>query len=263
MRQEPRRSALPPGPAQLTVVKDGFLPATVDITVGDARAAGHRRADRAARSRRRGGGRRHHPHRPPARRSADPRRGPRPRGDRREDADDARRHRHDAERDGRPAGAGDVALDRRRQRARAGHEGPLHALPERRAAALRPAGRRARAAADPADGSRPGRGDQGHGLGALRRRRDGRGGQSAVAAPGPCGGDRRARQPVVAGRRRWRRLRRRAARRALERVAAGQRPRPVAQRSRRRWLGRRRRLSPAGSCGRGCSGTAATADRGS
>ena len=27
--------ALPPGPAQVTVVKDGFLPATVDITVGD------------------------------------------------------------------------------------------------------------------------------------------------------------------------------------------------------------------------------------
>ena len=40
-------------------------------------------------------------------------------------------------------------------------------------------------AADPADGSRPGRGDQGHGLGALRRRGDGRGGQPAVAAPGP------------------------------------------------------------------------------
>ena len=239
--------ALPPGPAQITVRQGRFPARHRGHHRRRPRAAGHRRADRAARSRRRGGGRRHHPHRPAPRRPADPRRGPGPRGDRREDAHDARRHRHDAQRDGRPAGAGDVAVDRRGQRAGAGHEGPLHALPERRTAALRPAGRRARAAADPADGSRPGRGDQGHGLGALRRR-------ARWAAWSTCCRGARARAVAtdalvnlsslggadgvgfVAGPlgEHW----------SASLLASGHSP--VAQRSRRRRLGRRRRLRARG-----------------
>ena len=49
------------------------------------------------------------------------------RRDRREDAHDARRHRHDAERNGRHARAGDVAVARRGERAHSGHARPLHA----------------------------------------------------------------------------------------------------------------------------------------
>ena len=56
----------------------------------------------------------------------------------------------------------------------AGDARALHAVAVRRIAALRRPGRRARPAADPADGSRSGRGHQGGGVCALRRGRDGR-----------------------------------------------------------------------------------------
>ena len=43
-------------------------------------------------------------------------------------ADDARRHRDDAERDGRPARAGDVAVTRGGECARPGHARPIYAV---------------------------------------------------------------------------------------------------------------------------------------
>ena len=113
--------------------------------------------------------------------SAHARRGPRARGNRREDAHDARRHRHDAERNGRHAGADDVAVARRRQRAHSGHARPVYARALGRAAAVW-RGRRARSAPDPADGSGTGRGHQRCGLGVIWRRRDGWRHQPAVAA---------------------------------------------------------------------------------
>ena len=57
----------------------------------------------------------------------------------------------------------------RGERADPGHARPLHAVPVRRPAALRRAAGRTRAAADSADGSRPGRGDQRRGVSAVRR----------------------------------------------------------------------------------------------
>ena len=53
------------------------------------------------------------------------------------DAHDARRHRHDAERDGRHARPGDVPFARRGERSRPGHARPLHAVSLRRTAAVR------------------------------------------------------------------------------------------------------------------------------
>ena len=90
-------------------------------------------------------------------------------GDRREGRDDARRHRDDAERDERPARADHQPVARRRERARAGAARPLHAAPRRRAAALRRAGGRARAAADPAGRPRARRDHQGHRVRAVRQ----------------------------------------------------------------------------------------------
>ena len=131
-----------PGSVELTVVKDGFAAGDGD---GDRRGGTAAAGDDRARTAAVGPGDRHRfrdPHRPRARGSADARRGPRPRGDRREADDDARRRRHDAERNGRHARAGDVAVARCGERAHSGDARPLHAVPVGRAAALRRTGRR-------------------------------------------------------------------------------------------------------------------------
>ena len=99
-------------------------------------ARGHRRAAAATVPR----GKRHRrgidTHGQAARRSAHARRGAGARGNRREDAHDARRHRHDAQRDGRHAGADDIAVAWGRQRPYSGHARPLHARALGRVAAL-------------------------------------------------------------------------------------------------------------------------------
>ena len=115
------------------------------------------------------------------RRSADARRGHGRRRDRGKAAHDARRHRDDAERDGRPPRAGDVAVARRRERARAGHARPLHAIPLGRIAAVWRR-RRARAAADSAERSWTSGSDQGCRVRVVRRRRAGRCRRSDLAA---------------------------------------------------------------------------------
>ena len=100
-----------PGLLHITVSKQGFVETVADVTSPPDRAhTRDRRSARAACSRRRGDGRREHAHRPAARGRAGARRGARTRRNRREDAHDAWRHRHDAERDGRHARAGDVAV---------------------------------------------------------------------------------------------------------------------------------------------------------
>ena len=126
-------------------------------------------------------GGRQHPHRPPHRGPADADRNPRSGGDRREDAHDARGYRHDAQRDGRHAGADHVAVTRRRERSYSGHAGPLHPLPLRRVAALRQPARRPGLASDSADGPGAGGGYQGGGVRSPRGRRHGRRRQPRVA----------------------------------------------------------------------------------
>ena len=127
-----------PGTVDITVLKPGFAAATASVHVAagatqdvvvELQAQPTARGDRHRRG--------VDSHRQETRGSADARRGPGSRRDRREDAHDARRHRHDAERNGRHAGAGDVAVARRRQRPHSGHARPVHACALRRVAAVR------------------------------------------------------------------------------------------------------------------------------
>ena len=75
-------------------------------------------------------------HRQEARGSAHAGRSPGSRRDRGEDAHDARGHRHDAERNGRDAGAGDVAVARGRECPHSGHARPVYTRALRRIAAV-------------------------------------------------------------------------------------------------------------------------------
>ena len=231
-----------PGPFKLTVIKDGFAPVTTVVTVAAGQAQGvivelqpqptveehvTVSATRTGRARRRPGD---------ARRSAGRR------GDRGKAAHDARRHRHDAERDGRTAGAGHVAVARSREHPRSGHARALHTLSLGRSAALRRRSRRPRPSADPTDGSRPGGGDQRRRLGALRcgraRRRD----RSHLQTPWCRTGPRGAGEPYDARRHRCRAVCGSAAWHGLERNASRRRPLATEERRGRRRLGRSRRV---------------------
>jgi len=89
-----------------------------------------------------------HAHGQAHRGSADARRGARCGGNRGKAAHDAKRHRHDAERNGRASSPGHLAVARGGQRPRPGDARTLHAIPVGRPAVVRLRCRRSRSPAD-------------------------------------------------------------------------------------------------------------------
>ena len=173
---------LPAGPVSVTATKDGYEPATVrlDVVAGGeltvrvvltlkAAAQDQGTVVASTRTRRR------------YRRSGRSCRSTRPRSDRREHDDAAGQHREIARRDGQPPRPDHITGARSRDRTYARPAGPVHAAALRRRASLLRSPGRARSGPDPADGSRPHRSHRGRRVGAVRRERDGRRSQPAVA----------------------------------------------------------------------------------
>ena len=168
----PRRAAAranASGPARTCATTHDAGPARAGRALGRARGEGR-------------GDRQRDAHGSPSPGRAAARRGDRSRGDRGEGADDAGLGRHAPRRDHRPARPDRRAVARRRQRPHPGPARPLRAAARRRPAALRRRRRLAQPAAGAAARSRPGRGDQGRRVGAVRTGRARRDHQPGVAA---------------------------------------------------------------------------------